>query len=381
MNETHSEAGADKGRTCPQCGAVLDQTDRFCRSCGLELHPDKEAIAALIELILPDRIDAALKSRLREQKVIEVETAELLAERAIKWLKALGFLLGVPVLLFVGSLSFIGVKTWSDLQSVAEKTAELQKNLTEPAQKLAQSTRQIAQLQIDLDTAKKSLGDQVSQQIAQLQQDAENARKGLTEKITAVGKRQDDLEAQFRASSEAFVDAFRVEGRIDSEKLSSSASQLAALVQSSSGDTQVRYLLQLGTMQRLVSDFSQAIATLGQAVDEAESLGLRDVIFQASLQLAHAHIARSDFDAGATAFQRAVDAVGEKPTTKQIAALAEYAAQVEIGRGETEAGLIDALRAVNFSADPKDRFYAELDLADGLAETRRELRLSPVDRR
>ena len=48
------------------------------------------------------------------------------------------------------------------------------------------------------------------------------------------------------------------------------------------------------------------------------------------------------------------------PTAKQRADLADYRAQLEIGRGETEAGVIDALRAVHLATDAKDRFYAEL---------------------
>jgi hypothetical protein len=54
------------------------------------------------------------------------------------------------------------------------------------------------------------------------------------------------------------------------------------------------------------------------------------------------------------------------PPAKQRVDLAGYRAQLEIGRGETETGIIDALRVVALAAEPKDRFYAELDLADGL---------------
>ncbi|MGA8656384.1 MAG: hypothetical protein WB586_09560 [Chthoniobacterales bacterium] len=107
--------------------------------------------------MLPERIDAALKDRIREQKVVEVETAELLAERAIKWLKAFGFFLGIPILLVVAIFSFVGVKTWSDLKYVAEQTSELQKNLSEPQRQLALTTQKIEQLQKNFETAEQSL--------------------------------------------------------------------------------------------------------------------------------------------------------------------------------------------------------------------------------
>ena len=80
---------------------------------------------------------------------------------------------------------------------------------------------------------------------------------------------------------------------------------------------------------------------------------------------AHAY-GTSDHGAAAVAYEHAVDAAGEQPTAKQGADLADYRAQLELGRGETHAGIIDALRAVSLAPEPKDRFYSEMDLANGL---------------
>ena len=123
--------------------------------------------------------------------------------------------------------------------------------------------------------------------------------------------------APYRAQRDAFVDAFRVDGRIDCEQLAPVASGLAALVRSSSGETQARALLELGTVQRLGNDFPGAVATLSQAAQTAESLGLRDVAFQAWIGVARAHeYGTSDHGAAAIAFERAVDAAGEQPTAQ-----------------------------------------------------------------
>ena len=157
MDDASIEPPAGEGHNCSQCGAALDAGDRFCRICGLEQRTDAAAITALVARILPERIDGVLKDRVREQKVVEIETAELLAERAMKWLKALGFFLGIPALLIVAVFSFFGIKVWSDLQSVASKTLDLQRNLTEPQQRLAEATQQIKQLQAELDGAQKAL--------------------------------------------------------------------------------------------------------------------------------------------------------------------------------------------------------------------------------
>jgi predicted amidophosphoribosyltransferase len=76
---------------CTRCGTDVDRMDRFCRKCGLALRAEAGAIEAYLAQILPGRGDAALKDRFKEQKSVEVETAELLAERAMKWLRAFGF--------------------------------------------------------------------------------------------------------------------------------------------------------------------------------------------------------------------------------------------------------------------------------------------------
>jgi hypothetical protein len=172
MDDASDKPPTEQRRNCTQCGAALDAGDRFCRMCGLEQRTDAETISAIVARILPERIDAMLKDRIREQKVVEIETAELLAERAVKWLKVVGFFLGIPVLLAVAIFSFLGIKTWSDLQSVASETLALQRNLTEPRQRLAQASQQIQQLQTELDDTHR--------------------------KISAVGSRQDSLEGQLK---------------------------------------------------------------------------------------------------------------------------------------------------------------------------------------
>jgi hypothetical protein len=106
MEQSHNKTQPSVERNCPECGMTSDNSDRFCRRCGHELNPDIGAIEAYLGRILPERIDLALKDRVKEQKVVELETVELIAERAIKWLKAFAFFLGIPGLLIAGILSF-----------------------------------------------------------------------------------------------------------------------------------------------------------------------------------------------------------------------------------------------------------------------------------
>lgn len=159
MNDTQTPAQVHR---CSQCSTIVDAQDRFCRSCGLGQGVDAAAVASLIARILPERIDAVLKERFRDQKLVELETAELVAERAIKWLKTLGFFFGIPFLAVVAIFSFVGIKTWSDVQNVASQTFDLQKTLTEPKQRLAQAVQDIERLRVNLAEAKTSLDKSIS---------------------------------------------------------------------------------------------------------------------------------------------------------------------------------------------------------------------------
>jgi len=183
MDDAPVKVPVTGGHNCPQCGTTLDAQDRFCRSCGLEQNVDAAAVGSAIARILPGRVDAALKERLREQKVVEVETAELLAERAMKWLKTLGFFLGIPVLLVVAIFSFVGIKAWSDLQNVASQTLNLQRNLTEPQQRLSQAIEQIKQLQANLDDAQKTFAGRISE--------VNRRQNSLEDQLTVIRSRLD----------------------------------------------------------------------------------------------------------------------------------------------------------------------------------------------
>ena len=186
---------------------------------------------------------------------------------------------------------------------------------------------------------------------------------------TPANAQSTDALDSYRAQRDAFIDGFRIEGKQDRSRLDALTSGLAALTQQSTGELHARALLELAGAQRMGDDYQGAIASYTEAAKAAEALGLRDVAFGAWLGIARAHeYGTSDHGRAALAFERAVDAAGEQITPKQNAELADYRAQLEIGRGELEAGIIDALRAINLAAEPKDRFYAEDDLGDGLTK-------------
>ncbi len=171
----------------------------------------------------------------------------------------------------------------------------------------------------------------------------------------------------FRAEREAYAQAFRVSGQQDKDRLARATAGLTSLISASTGATRARAWQELGTVQRLSGDTAAALAAFDQARLAAEATGLSDVAFEAWIGIARLHFQGGrNHGAAAAAFERAVDAAGAQPTAKQRVDIAGYRATLELARGDVEPGLINALRAVALSTDPKDRVFAELDVADGL---------------
>jgi hypothetical protein len=76
----------------------------------------------LVDERLTERVRLVLKENFADQKALEIETSELIAERAVKWAKTFGYFVGIPVAvaafivtLGAGILGVIGLRTWSDI--------------------------------------------------------------------------------------------------------------------------------------------------------------------------------------------------------------------------------------------------------------------------
>jgi hypothetical protein len=56
------------------------------------------------------------RNTVQRPKIVEIESMELISERAITWLKISGFFLGIPAVMVIAFLSFLGVKTYRNIE-------------------------------------------------------------------------------------------------------------------------------------------------------------------------------------------------------------------------------------------------------------------------
>jgi hypothetical protein len=197
------DKGSDQpeGLTCPRCQASCTPSDRFCRSCGLELRNDSEAIEAYLAKVVPGRIDDALKGRLKDQKVIEIETAEKLAERAMSWLKTLAYFIGIPALVFGALLSFLGIKTYSDFDKASRKAEQFDKTVSGAQKNFGGVQKRVE----GLDESLKAAETRIAAQLARLDEQQKNLQTQVDTLRFCPNK---NLSSQLRSSLEAELRGF-----------------------------------------------------------------------------------------------------------------------------------------------------------------------------
>jgi DNA polymerase III delta subunit len=150
--------------TCSRCSTDNPADARFCVACGAPIGPEWHALDRFLDEQLVQKIRTVLKAEFADQKALEIETSELVADRVLKWAKTFGFFIGIPVAIAIGFLGFVGIKTWSDVTSVRDNLAKASADLASAQKELASANQRTQEILTDADKFK----DQVRQAREQL---------------------------------------------------------------------------------------------------------------------------------------------------------------------------------------------------------------------
>lgn len=126
-------------------------------------------------------MDDAIQERLRDSKVVEVETSQAIASRLSEWAKLFGFFIGIPLALFAGWLGAVGFKSYRDVKAVIDRARKDVAQTFDKARENANSAADIA-----LKTA-----EEVREIRANLQEEAQKLRTKLQEVGALVPQVQD----------------------------------------------------------------------------------------------------------------------------------------------------------------------------------------------
>jgi hypothetical protein len=149
-------------------------------------------VASLIDA----KLDAAIALRFKDQGYVELQTAERVAERALKWAKIAGLFLAIPAAIVVALFSFLGVKTYFDLRDVGAKIADAETTIT-VAGEIAQQAQSTSKDLIAQTEGLKSRLTEAELIVARV--------RGIEEQIPQLVERQRELEEQFKSIADGRV--------------------------------------------------------------------------------------------------------------------------------------------------------------------------------
>ena len=99
---------------CPHCNSPSAEGKKFCADCGTQLDPQAAQLENLVKL----QVEKTIDERFKDQKLIDVETSQAVAERLMGWAKIFGFFVGLPVALLLLILSINGIEKYSDFKNM-----------------------------------------------------------------------------------------------------------------------------------------------------------------------------------------------------------------------------------------------------------------------
>ena len=74
------ETPQDETLKCERCSTLNTAGSRFCLACGAPLAAEWRALERIVEERLTERVRSVLKENFADQKTLEIETSELIAE-------------------------------------------------------------------------------------------------------------------------------------------------------------------------------------------------------------------------------------------------------------------------------------------------------------
>jgi hypothetical protein len=106
--------------------------------------PAAPAVQNATDAQIRKAVDEAIQERLRDSKVVEVETSQAIASRLSEWAKLFGFFIGIPLALFAAWLGALGFKSYKDVKAVIDRARDDVTHTFDQAREDANSAAEIA---------------------------------------------------------------------------------------------------------------------------------------------------------------------------------------------------------------------------------------------
>ena len=160
---------------CPSCKSENPDGKQFCGDCGSSLLQN-----AALEAAVRQEVARALDARLKDQKIVDIETTQAIVSRLSDWAKLFGWFIAIPIAILLAVLGVLGIRQYSDFtsqlgQAKKEALASLA-SATDDAKKASEDAKKVDQEYRELDAqlqATKQLAGQVqtlSEKVSKIEQ-------------------------------------------------------------------------------------------------------------------------------------------------------------------------------------------------------------------
>ena len=99
---------------CPHCNSPSVEGKKYCADCGTPLDPQTKHLETFVKA----QVEEAIQQRFRNQKLVDIETSQAVAERLHGWAKLFGFFVGLPFAALLIVLGVGGIEKYSDFKMI-----------------------------------------------------------------------------------------------------------------------------------------------------------------------------------------------------------------------------------------------------------------------
>jgi hypothetical protein len=115
---------------CPFCQAENAEGAKYCGQCGAPHDPIAGKLKDYLQSSLRSEVERAIEARLKDQKLVELDTSLAVAERLTGWAKLFGAFVGIPLGALALLLGFLGIRSYQDFENLTQgATVEVTKEL------------------------------------------------------------------------------------------------------------------------------------------------------------------------------------------------------------------------------------------------------------
>src|SRR6267378_6209028 len=170
---------------CPHCDSPSAEGKKYCADCGTPLDTQ----TAHLESLVKDQVEESIKEKFKDQKLVDIETSQAIAERLHGWAKMFGFFVALPLAVLVIVLGFLGIEKYGDFKKLVDSIDHQVKPKIEQAKLDSEQAQRTAKdAKSEAEDSKKTIEVATAEAKRQLGSATELAKsvKGLSDRVSGL---------------------------------------------------------------------------------------------------------------------------------------------------------------------------------------------------